>query len=84
MGIIINAMHYRGWREEFDLFWVDSAGLIKGWMKSGERKGGVKTTSRLLCLGFFCEILNGAIIVMGRIKGKFKSSLLDMSCLRCL
>lgn len=52
MGIIINAMHYRRWREEFDLFWVDPAGLFKGWMKSGERKGGVKTTSRLLLAGF--------------------------------
>lgn len=38
--------------------------------ESGKKKGRVRITSRLLCLGFSCEIVDGAILVMGRLKGK--------------
>lgn len=34
IGIITNVIHYREWREEFDLFWVKTRqGLLKGWTR---------------------------------------------------
>lgn len=48
MGIFINAVHFRRWREGFGLFWMSSQ---QGLLRDGVRKDKAKTISRLLCLG---------------------------------